>query len=128
MSKSIRNRRLRKSADFPLSKHPRGYWCKRYKVTGTSAWKMAYFGRIADDLDGQAAVEKWLTQKDYLLNGLTPPEDPSGLTVKELANRFVTAKVRLIRTGELSERTFHQSTERARGLSRRWEITDWWTP
>jgi integrase len=40
------------------------------------------------------------------LNGLTPPDDPSGLTVRELVNRFLTAKTALIRSGELAETTF----------------------
>lgn len=109
MAKPARRKRRHSKPDaLPLTPHPRGYWCKRYKITGTTIWKMAYFGRVADDPDGKAAVAKWLAQKDYLLNGLSPPEDPTGLTIKELVNRFLDAKVALIRTGELSERTFRQ--------------------
>ena len=99
--KSTRSRPARK-ADFPLGQHKaRGYWIK--KVRG----KIHYFGKIADDPDGKAALERWLREKDYLLNGLTPPDDPSGLTVRELANRFLTAKTALIRSGELTRPTFY---------------------
>lgn len=102
MARESNRKTAARQVDFPLTPHPRGYWCK--KVRG----KLHYFGKIADDPNGQAAVEKWLAQKDYLLNGLTPPEDPTGLTIRELVNRFLDSKSLLLRTGELSERTFHQ--------------------
>ncbi len=48
MSKLTRKRQSRKPhADFPLTKHPRGYWCK--KVKG----KLRYFGKIESDPEGQ---------------------------------------------------------------------------
>jgi hypothetical protein len=40
--------------DFPLFKHATGRWCK--KVGG----QFHYFGKIADDPDGQVALAKWL--------------------------------------------------------------------
>jgi integrase len=88
--------------DFPLFPHASGRWCK--KVRG----KQVYFGSIQQDPTGQAALAKWLAEKDYLLNGLTPPSDPDGLTMRELVNRFLTDKAALIRSGALSERTFRQ--------------------
>ena len=51
------------TADFPLTRHPRGYWCK--KVRG----KIHYFGKIGDDPEGEKAVNQWLDQKDDLLAG-----------------------------------------------------------
>ena len=102
MSKSTRKPRSRKPADFPLTKHPRGYWCKKCRG------KLYYFGRIDSDPTGQTAVAKWLAEKDYLLNGLTPPSSPGGLTVQELVNRFLTNKQDQLHSGELSERTFRQ--------------------
>ncbi len=104
MSKSSKNTPSRKPhSDFPLTRRKSdGRWCK--KVRG----RMFYFGNVRDDPEGKAALEKWLAQKDYLLNGLTPPDDPSGLTVQQLVNHFLTAKAALIRSGELSERTFRQ--------------------
>ena len=101
MAKSKRKRRSSTTAEF-VTRHPRGYWTRKV------GRKTFYLSKVADDPDGTAALEKWLAEKDYHLNGLTPPEDPSGLTVRELVNRFLSAKLQLIRTGELSERTFRQ--------------------
>lgn len=108
MVKSTASRRPKKAShtgthpDFPLTRHPRGYWCK--KVKG----KLAYFGKIATDPDGQAALAEWLRVKDYLLAGKTPPRTGDGLTILTLVNTFLTSKKRMVESGELSERTFHQ--------------------
>jgi len=47
--------------DFPLFPHATGRWAK--KVRG----KLRYFGKVADDPDGQAALAKWLNERDDLL-------------------------------------------------------------
>jgi integrase len=87
MAKSIRKKTAEKPVkphrDFPLTPHPRGYWCK--KVLG----KLHYFGKIADDPDGQKAIELWLEQKDDLVAGRTPRVQPDGFTVRELCDRFL---------------------------------------
>jgi hypothetical protein len=44
--------------DFPLFPHARGYSAK--KVRG----RPVYFGKVADDPEGKAAVDKWLADKD----------------------------------------------------------------
>ncbi len=89
--------------DFPLFPHQSNRWAK--KIHG----KLCYFGSILpDDPKGEKALAKWLAEKDYLLFGRTPPSDPTGLTVRDLVNGFLTAKLRLMRSGELSERTFRQ--------------------
>jgi len=87
-------------ADFPLFPHARGYWAK--KVRG----KLIYFGKIADDPKGEAAIGQWLDQKDALLAGRTPRTHQGGLTVRDLANAFLTAKQRLVDTHDISLRTF----------------------
>jgi len=51
--------------------------------------KLHYFGKIADDPDGQLALAKWLKDKDALLAGLTPRVEPEGLPVRELIDRFM---------------------------------------
>jgi hypothetical protein len=55
--------------EFPLTAHPAGYWCK--KVRG----KLEYFGPW-DDPD--AALEKYLEQKDALHAGRKPREASEG--------------------------------------------------
>jgi integrase len=82
-------------AEFPLTAHPAGYWCK--KIRG----KLHYFGPW-DDPDG--ALDKYLAEKDALLAGRTPRPDPDALTVKELANDFLNGKQALVDAGELSRR------------------------
>ncbi len=88
--------------DFPLTAHPAGYWCK--KIRG----KIHYFGPWADP---DAALAKYLEQKDALHAGRKPREDTEGLTVKELANRFLSAKQTLLDAGELSPRTWDEYKE-----------------
>jgi integrase len=83
--------------DFPLFPHATGYWAK--KIRG----KMYYFGPWADP-DG--ALTKYLEQKDALHAGRKPREAQEGFTVKDLANRFLNGKQRLVDGGELSPRTW----------------------
>ena len=86
--------------DFPLFPHARGYWAK--KVKG----KLHYFGKIADDRDGEKALQLWLDQKDDLLAGRRPRVKSEGLSVRDLCNRFLTAKRHKLDSGELSPATF----------------------
>jgi integrase len=81
--------------DFPLTAHPSGRWCK--KVRG----KVHFFGKITLNDNGasaQAALERWLAEKDNLLAGRVPrSRQPSrqpgdGIELRELVNRFMTTK------------------------------------
>ncbi|MEI8373764.1 MAG: tyrosine-type recombinase/integrase [Planctomycetota bacterium] len=84
--------------DFPLFAHNNGRWAKKI-------WqKLVYFGKWEDP---DAALTKWLEQKDELLAGRTPRPKTEGLTVVALANRFLAAKKTLENCGELSPRTFY---------------------
>ncbi|MGA2032180.1 MAG: hypothetical protein ABSG68_07995 [Thermoguttaceae bacterium] len=65
MSKPTKNRKPR--PDFPLFRPQRGYWVKKVRK------KLHYFGKVADDPDSKAALERWLYQKDDLLAGRTLP-------------------------------------------------------
>jgi len=103
--KSRRNtpaRTPRKPKGFPLSIHKgSGYWCK--KVRG----HVHYFGRVADDPKGEAALEEWLRVKDDLLAGREPrAADPEALTVVDLVNAFLTQQEERRDAGEISPRTF----------------------
>jgi integrase len=84
--------------DFPLTPH-RGakQWCK--KIRG----KLHYFGPL-DNPD--AALQKYLDQKDDLHAGRTPRPDPAALMVKDVANAFLNGKQALVDAGELSPRTW----------------------
>lgn len=92
--------------DFPLFPHKTGYWTK--KVRG----RFHYFGKIVDDPEGQKALDKWLDHKDDLLAGRTPRATGDGLTIRDLCNRFLSAKKAKLEAGELSPATFadHHAT------------------
>ena len=81
--------------DFPLFAHAGGVWAK--KIRG----RLHYFGAWSDP---QAALEKWLREKDYLLAGRKPPAeiDPDALTVRRLCNLFLESRERRVESGELS--------------------------
>jgi len=93
-------------ADFPLFPHASGRWCK--KIRG----KQVYFGKWNDP---DAALAKYLDEKDDLHAGRTPRVSRDGLTMRDLLNRFLTAKRHLVDTSELTHRTFadyHATCER----------------
>lgn len=97
-TKSKRKRKPPKPyADFPLFAHATGRWAK--KIRG----KFHYFGPW-DDAD--AALKKYLAEKDYLHAGLPVPVDSEAATMKLLCNRFLNAKRKLRENSELSPRTF----------------------
>jgi integrase len=83
--------------DFPLFPHAAGVWAK--KIRG----KLHYFGPWGNP---DAALAKYLEQKDDLLAGRTPRPDPEALTVKDAVNAFLNAKKALVDAGELSPRTW----------------------
>ena len=100
-STSTRKGSARKPAkpypDFPLFPHATRRWAK--KIRG----RLHYFGSW-DDPDG--ALRKYLEQKDDLHAGRSPRVTGEGLMVRDLANRFLTAKRHLVDTGEIVQRTF----------------------
>jgi integrase len=88
--------------NFPLFRHQSGRWCK--KILG----KHHYFGPVTPDGNhgAQAALERWLDQKDDLLVGRTPRVKGEGLTVRELVNHFLSAKRHLLDTREIRPTTW----------------------
>jgi integrase len=64
---------------------------------------MHYFGLWAD---ADAALQKYLDQKEALHAGRAPRPEAEGLTVKELANAFLNHKEQLVSEGGLSPRTW----------------------
>jgi integrase len=85
------------SPDFPLFPHAAGVWAKKIKG------KLHYFGPWSDP---QGAIARYNEQKDALHAGRKPRPDPGAVTVKDVANAFLTAKQQLVDAGELSPRTW----------------------
>jgi integrase len=118
MHDSTRKPRSRKDAnrpkkpypDFPLSPHPSGKWQKMIRG------RIYYFGRWAKRANGKLvridgdgwkeAFEEYKKVADDLHAGRTPRVQSDGLTVADLCNRFLTAKLRKRESGELGLRMF----------------------
>ena len=68
--------------------------------------KFYYFGKVANDPEGQAALALWIGQKDDLLAGKTPRTKPEGLVLRELLDRYVVAQRERVDGGEITARSF----------------------
>ena len=66
---------------------------------------MRYFGSW-DDPD--AALDKWLEQKDDLLAGREPSVSTEGTTVADICNEFLFHRDEKVKQGELTQRTFDE--------------------
>jgi integrase len=101
MENSTKTRRKNKPSkpypDFPLFPHATNRWAK--KIRG----KLHYFGPW-DDPD--AALQKYLDQKDDLHSGRTPRKTGDGLTTADLCNHFLNAKRHLLDASEITDRSF----------------------
>ncbi|KKM84518.1 hypothetical protein LCGC14_1298320 [marine sediment metagenome] len=97
--------------DFPLTPHASGMWQK--KIRG----KVHYFGRWGRRLQGkltrlpdpeywQPALTIYQSQANDLHAGRTPRVTGDALRLKDLYNRFLTAKKRKLEAGEITARTF----------------------
>src|SRR5262245_61112064 len=88
--------------DFPLFAHASGRWAK--KILG----KLHYFGwwRGKQTAPWQDALDKYQERRDDLHAGRTPRVKGEGLTLRDLANRFLTSKRHLLDTREIAPRTF----------------------
>ena len=84
--------------NYPLWIHPSGRFCK--KIRG----KAHYFGKVDDGW--QAALDRFLEVKDDLLAGRTPRVKSDSLTIRDLCNRFLTAKQHDYENGEIVYSTF----------------------
>lgn len=89
---------------FPLFPHQSGRWAKKVRQ------QLHYFGKIADDPKGKAALDKWNDVKDDLLAGRTPRGESGGLTVADLCNAFLAAKRVQVKLGKLTARSFIEYT------------------
>jgi integrase len=92
--------------DFPLFPHANGCWAK--KIRG----RLHYFGpwiHSGPDHGADAALTKYLTEKDALHAGQTPRPDPEAVTVKDVCNAFLNHKQARLDSGELSRRTWNDA-------------------
>jgi integrase len=102
-------------SDFPLTPHASGKWMK--KIRGT----IYYFGQWAKRVDGvlqrvegdgaKEAEAEYNAVRDDLHAGRTPRTKGDGLTVADLCNRFLTAKLRKVEAEELTSRLFAEYKE-----------------
>src|SRR5262245_36868384 len=88
--------------EFPLFPHATKRWAK--KIRG----QMHYFGPWNDP---DAALKKYLEQKDALHAGRKPRRVSAGVTVKEMVNAFLHHKETRQDAGELSPRTWRNCKE-----------------
>jgi integrase len=101
--------------DFPLTPHASGAWQK--KIRG----RIHYFGKWARRVNGKLerlegdgwkeALELYKAQADDLHAGRTPRVKGDGVTLKDLCNRFLTAKQRQWEAGEISGRMFEPTLD-----------------
>src|SRR5262245_2105711 len=98
------------SPDFPLFPHAAKQWAK--KIRG----KFHYFGPWGDP---DAALAKYLEQKDALHAGRAPRPGTDAVSVKDIANAFLNAKQVLVGAGELSPRTWAEYKATADVIVRR---------
>ena len=87
--------------DYPLFHHGSGRWAK--KVRG----QLHYFGKVADDPTGKAALEKWEDDKADIYLGRKPSNKTGQRTILEICDRFLDRKQIQIASGELSQLTWN---------------------
>jgi integrase len=92
-----RQKPAKPSHDFPLFAHANGTWAK--KIRG----KLYYFGPWED---AEAALAKYLAEKDALHAGLKPRDTDEAATVKDCANALLNHRQALVKNGELSPLTW----------------------
>lgn len=85
--------------DFPLYPHASGRWAKR--ING----KIHYFGKWADS---DAALKRYLDEKDDLYAGRKPRSKRAGLNVQDLCDSFLHAKKARVASGEIKEITWRR--------------------
>lgn len=118
MAKSSRSPCGRKDADrpakpypdFPLTPHASGAWQK--KIRG----RIYYFGKWGRRVDGKLvrvegdgwedALAEYKKVADDLHAGRAPRASADGLTVADLCNHFLNAKLRKVEAGEMGVRSF----------------------
>jgi integrase len=98
MAKSTKPKKPSKPyPDFPLFPHATRRWAKKIRN------RTHYFGPWDD---WEAAIAKYQEQREDLHAGRTPRVASDGLTVKEMCNKFMTAKQRQHDANDLTRKLF----------------------
>jgi integrase len=89
--------------EFPLTPHPSGRWCKKFRG------KLHYFGKTSDPW--QNAFERYQHDWPAIIQGRRPeaPIGEDGCTLRVLCNAFLNSKKERVDNGELSPRTFRDA-------------------
>ena len=99
ITKASKSKPRKPYSDFPLFPHAAGVWAK--KIRG----KLHYFGPWSDP---DAALQKYVDQRDDLRAGRIPRVANDGLLVRDLLDRFLSSKQALVNSGEILPRTFKE--------------------
>ena len=90
----------KKPKDCPLFLHRNGQWAKKIKG------KQHYFGT-----DLNAALVRWVDEKDYLLAGRPIPKKDGKPTIEELGNLCHASGVVRVSSGEITQRSLDDTTK-----------------
>jgi integrase len=102
--------------NFPLSPHASGKWCKRIhgRLVYFGSWYRTSNGQRIPVEDGwRSALQLFESQKTDLFAGRVPrvstvDVDDGALTLKQLGDRFLTAKGRKVASGEMTQRQLQE--------------------
>lgn len=122
-SKSAKVRPDKPYATFPLSAHAGGKWVKKIKG------EFHYYGRWGKVVNGtmqripgdgwKEALERYKAEADDLHAGRIPRVDGKTVTVKDVCNKFLNAKLDRLNNAEISPRTFTEYKATATRLVKR---------
>jgi len=90
----------KKPKDCPLFLHQNGQWTKKIKG------KQYYFGTELD-----AALSRWVDEKDYILAGRPIPKNDGKPTVEELGNLYHSSGVVRVSDGEITQRSLNDTSK-----------------
>jgi len=90
----------KKPKDCPLFLHRNGQWTKKIKG------KQHYFGTELN-----AALGRWVDEKDYLLAGRPIPKNDGKPTVEELGNLYHSSGVVRVSDGEITQRSLDDTSK-----------------
>ena len=100
---------------FPLTPHASGKWMKKIngKIYYFGTWARREGGKLVR-IEGDGAKEAeaaFNAERDNIHAGRERRASRDGLTVKDLCNHFLTAKLRKVEAGELTKRLFMEYRE-----------------